>query len=554
MSPKQLLAHFDRIAEAPGAVPRLRRFVRELAVRGRLVPQGEHGQPASHETVDSDYSSSDAPFRVPQSWTWVTVDAVSDARLGKMLDKAKNRGVPKRYLRNVNVRWFDFDLSDVFEMPFEDIELEEFSLRAGDVLICEGGEPGRAAVWDKREHDIYFQKAVHRLRFDTSVDPHFFVVALRESFDSGRLAKSYTGVGIKHLTGRGLASFRFPCPPLAEQQRIVAKVDELMALCDRLETAQAEREQRRELTAVRALHQLAEIDDARNCAPTVLANLSHLIARAQHIDKLRQSILSLAVKGGLVAQVCEGRVGSLGLTEHRRQFGGASHGLFAIPDHWQWVTIGQLLSEDSRNGCSRKPDDAANGVPILRISAGTARSDGLVAEDEFKLLGGVSAAERKQLTLRPGDLLACRFNGNRAFVGRLALYAGYSGREHVYPDKLIRLRVNPALVAPSLLRWFAQSREVRAAIESYCATTVGNWGISATNLKKVLVPLPPLPEQHRLVDSIEALMTICDRLEAQLATAQTQSARLLEAVLHQALEQASHRTVSDQPADGVSAN
>jgi type I restriction enzyme S subunit len=161
-----------------------------------------------------------------------------------MLDKGKNKGTPRRYLRNVNVRWFDFDLSDVLEMRFEDSELEEFSLGCGDVLICEGGEPGRAAVWDEREADIYFQKAIHRVRLAEGVSPHYFADALRQSADSGRLSSHFTGVTIKHLTGQGLSGVLVPLPPLAEQSRIVAKVDELMAVCDRLEaqltTAQTE--------------------------------------------------------------------------------------------------------------------------------------------------------------------------------------------------------------------------------------------------------------------------------------------------------------------------
>jgi type I restriction enzyme S subunit len=120
-------------------------------------------------------------------------------------------------------------------MRFEDDELEEFALHRNDVLICEGGEPGRAAVWDEREKPIYFQKAIHRVRFPAGVDPHFFVYTLRESADSGRLAGYFTGVGIKHFTGKGLDSFVFPLAPLAEQHRLVNKVNELMALCARLE-------------------------------------------------------------------------------------------------------------------------------------------------------------------------------------------------------------------------------------------------------------------------------------------------------------------------------
>jgi type I restriction enzyme, S subunit len=219
-------------------IQRLRQTVLDLAVRGKLVTQ---------EPVEG--TASDAlerrnvpvclkgPFVVPSNWAWVRVAGLAQTRLGKMLDKAKNKGTPRRYLRNANVRWFDFDLSDLLEMPFADSELPEFELRAGDVLICEGGEPGRAAVWDARESGLYFQKAIHRVRFCELVDPHYFVNALRASALDGRLVEFFTGTGIQHFTGKGLDSYLFPLPPLLEQHRIVAKLDELIALSDRLEVS-----------------------------------------------------------------------------------------------------------------------------------------------------------------------------------------------------------------------------------------------------------------------------------------------------------------------------
>ena len=238
MTSARLLSHFDHIVDAPDAVPRVRRFIVDLAVRGRLVPQDPCDEPVHTVLSNGGVVVSDTnPFPIPESWAWVCSGSVADCRLGKMLDRTKNEGVPRKYLRNVNVRWFDFDLSDLLEMRFEDTELTKFALRRGDVLICEGGEPGRSAVWDGRQTNIYFQKAIHRVRLQDFVAPGFFVMSIRASADDGRLQEYFTGTGIQHFTGRGLRAYSFPLPPLAEQRRIVAKVDEMMDLCHRLETS-----------------------------------------------------------------------------------------------------------------------------------------------------------------------------------------------------------------------------------------------------------------------------------------------------------------------------
>lgn len=168
------LSILPRVTSRAAHVKQLRQAILNLAVRGKLVPQDPSDKPVavmlkateSHKILDS-------LFSVPSSWAWVNVGTVADSRLGKMLDKAKNRGVARPYLRNINVRWFGFDLSDLLEMRFEEAELPEYDLQKGDVLICEGGEPGRAAVWDERVKGVYFQKALHRVRFKPFVDPVF---------------------------------------------------------------------------------------------------------------------------------------------------------------------------------------------------------------------------------------------------------------------------------------------------------------------------------------------------------------------------------------------
>ena len=173
------------------------------------------------------------PFDIPESWKWVRLPAIANMCLGKMLDKQKNTGISMVYLRNVNVRWGSFDLSDLLEMKFEDIEDERYLIRKNDIVMCEGGEPGRCAVWDE-EMPIHFQKALHRIRllFDLSSTFFYYVFCLYSN--NGIFSGLFTGTTIKHLTGQSLDKIIVPLPPLAEQKRIVAKLEELLPLCEKL--------------------------------------------------------------------------------------------------------------------------------------------------------------------------------------------------------------------------------------------------------------------------------------------------------------------------------
>lgn len=161
-------------------------------------------------------------------WQRKKVGEIAKHSLGKMLDKAKNKGEPKPYLRNLNVRWFDFDLSDVLEMRFLPEEKDRYTVIKGDVVICEGGYPGRAAIWE-RDEPIYFQKALHRVRFNEPERSKWFLYYLLSKDFDGTLKNHFNGTGIQHFTGEALAQFEIPLPPLFEQQRIVRILDEAFA-------------------------------------------------------------------------------------------------------------------------------------------------------------------------------------------------------------------------------------------------------------------------------------------------------------------------------------
>lgn len=158
-------------------------------------------------------------------WQRKKISEIAQHSLGKMLDKAKNKGEPRPYLRNLNVRWWSFDLSDVLEMRFLPDEAAKYTAIKGDVLVCEGGYPGRAAIWD-RDEPIYFQKALHRVRFHDPERARWFVYYLQSKDLDQTLRNHFNGAGIQHFTGEALAQFEIPLPPIPEQQRIVCILDQ----------------------------------------------------------------------------------------------------------------------------------------------------------------------------------------------------------------------------------------------------------------------------------------------------------------------------------------
>ena len=164
-----------------------------------------------------------------ESWTEKKYNQLGESKLGKMLDKAKNKGEPTPYLRNVNVRWFDFDLSDILMMPVTKSELVDLSVKKGDLLICEGGEPGRCAIWQSSDSNLIFQKALHRFRSNKNVCSDFVGFYIYYLSLNGNLKNYFTGSTIKHLTAKALSDIRFNVPLYDEQAEIVRILDDLFA-------------------------------------------------------------------------------------------------------------------------------------------------------------------------------------------------------------------------------------------------------------------------------------------------------------------------------------
>ena len=228
----------------------LRQKILDLAIHGKLVPQDPNDEPASVllERIRAEKErlikegkikkgkksakTSDKPhypYELPKGWVWTTVGETCETHLGKMLDKLKNEGCYMSYLRNINVRWGCFDLTDVLKMRFKDDEVERYMIEKGDLVLCEGGEPGRCAIWDKA-NPIMFQKALHRIRCHGGVLNEYLKYVIEDYAQANKLEEYYTGSTIKHLTGESLVSILFPLPPVKEQERIVQEIQRYLSL------------------------------------------------------------------------------------------------------------------------------------------------------------------------------------------------------------------------------------------------------------------------------------------------------------------------------------
>ena len=153
-------------------------------------------------------------------WETVKLGDVVDTCLGKMLDQEKNRGTYQKYLANVNVRWGGFDLESLPEMRFEDDEEERYGLRYGDLIICEGGEPGRCAIWKDQIPNMKIQKALHRVRVYDCLDYRYLYYWFLLAGKQGALEQYFTGSTIKHMPGQKLKEVVIDKPPLETQRHI----------------------------------------------------------------------------------------------------------------------------------------------------------------------------------------------------------------------------------------------------------------------------------------------------------------------------------------------
>ena len=428
----------------------------------------------------------EVPFDIPESWEWVTLKQIAVTALGKTLDKSKNIGEYRPYLCSINVYWTGIDLSTVKQARFEDSELSKYQLNKGDLLICEGGDVGRSAVWD-RDEEMYYQNALHRVRFYGNIEPRFFQL-LMESYKGAKILDNYSkGMTIKHLVQNSLNSIYFPLPPLAEQRRIVEKIKQLTPYLKKYGSVE-----------------------------TTLSNLNLAFP-----DDLKKSILQYAVQGKLVPQDPADEPASV-LLEHIRaekeqlikagkikrdkhesvifrrdnsyyeKVDGIERCIddelpFEIPESWEWVRFFSVVEIATNLVSPERYFDYMHIAPDnIEKLTGTLLDCRTVAQDKV--------SSPNHLFFK-GQILYSKIRP----LLRKAVIAPFDGlcSADMYP---LKTSINKEY----LLRYIL-SDLFNAQVATAMSSRVKMPKINQVELSKVLIPVPPIQEQNRIVNKIKEL-------------------------------------------------
>ena len=528
MNADRLLTHYERIADAPDAIVCLRRFILDLAVRGKLVEQDLNDEPASiflaggKRCKAQEFRAADAP-----GWLVYPVGSLLEFKYGKGMKASErlNEGPVPVFGSNGIVGYCETPLTE-----------------APSIIV---GRKGSAGALNLCNGPSWTTDVAYFVEAPNFFDLQYLLIGLQG------LALGSLGKGIKPGLSRSDAyDLPLSVPPLAEQRRIVAKVDKLMALCDRLEVARAEREATRDRLSAASLARLnapdPDPDTFQNHAAFALENLAPLTTRLDQIKGLRQTILNLAACGKLVEQDPNDeptgealeriRIEREGLVQRKiirleRPLAkiGTDEPPFEIPLQWQWKRIGEVALF-TQYGTSTKSIPSEQGVPVLTMGN---IQDGVVVWGNEKKIPATSD-EFPALFLKQFDLLYNRTN-SAELVGKTGIYLGEDDCK-TFASYLIRVQLSKTSSSPRYMNLVMNAPVFRETqIIPLIKKQTGQANVNGTALKNMLVPLPPLPEQHRIVAKVDELMALCDRLEINLGIADTGRQHLLESLLRDVL-------------------
>ena len=573
MNAERLLTLYDRVADSPDSVSRLRRFVLDLAVRGRLVEQDPADEPASellkrlaaekarlvsagkirkppHFANGRDWSLT---FEVPVSWCWCRLDAVG-AVIGGGTPSAtdhSNFAEPGE-----GIPWLTpADLGGHEELYIERglRDLSKTGLQSSSATIM----PFGTVLFTSRAPIGYVAIAANPIATNQgfkSIVPYVtdcsrFVALALQAF-SKAIDSIAPGTTFKEVSGKLLSAVPFPLPPLAEQHRIVAKVDELMEVMTKLEDAQAARETTRARLTSASFDRLRRHDtdpaEFHAHAQFAINSLPNLTACSSQLKLLRSTLLDLALRGKLSKRRLSDKPPDETLSAIRLERDAVVNSLglrltkppppimpqdepFVIPDSWAWVRLGHLALY-TQYGTSSKAKVSELGIPVLTM--GNIKDGRIVRSTEKRL--PLDSDEFPKLLLKRFDLLYNRTN-SAELVGKTGIYLEEDDCA-TFASYLIRIQLSISHSSPRFVN-FAMNAPVfrETQIVPHIKKQTGQANVNGSVMRNMIIPLPPHEEQKRIVAKLDGLMAFCQKLEVGILKSDDAIDALIDCELNNAL-------------------
>lgn len=553
-----LLSNLNLLATAPGGVARLRELILTLAVQGKLVPQDTADEPASvllqkiraekdrliaEGKIKKDkplaaIAEEEKPFEVPKKWAWIRLGSTMEMLNGRAFKPSEwiDGGLPIVRIQNLNNPNASFNYCDPSSVA------EKNLIDDGEFLISWSGTPGTsfgAYIWSRGPAALN-QHIFKCVLIGDAFLPEFLRLSINSQLNV-LIAQAQGGVGLQHITKGVLENLVLVLPSLAEQSRIVARVEELMRLCDALEAkGQLEATQHAQLvsTLLGTLTASATPEELANNWQRVAQHFDLLLDRPQAIDALEQTLLQLAVRGLLVPQDPTDEPASVLLQKIRAEkdrliaLGQIKRDKplppvtdeekpFELPVGWEWVRLGALANFIDYRG--KTPTKTASGIPL--ITAKNVRPGFINREPQEFIAESAYDDWMTRGLPRVGDLLFT----TEAPLGNVA---AIDMRERFALAQRVICFGIYELSMSGLLLTFLQSPWFQEVVKAQ-ASGVTAQGIKSSRLQLLPIPVPPHAEQSRIVTRVTQLRRLCADLRQRLAERQSVQARLAEALVQQ---------------------
>lgn len=560
MTVETFLANFERLADAPNGIPKLRELILQLAVRGKLVPQDPNDEPASEllkkievekqrliedgttrkPKEPSPVALEDEPYCIPTSWKWVRL-----AHVGKITGGGTPRtSNPSNFAEN-GIPWLT--PADMRGLTGKFIarggrDLSETGLQnssatlmpPGTVVFSSRAPIGYVAIATNEISTNQGFKSVVPYTDEMSKYIHCFLSSAAAEID-----RNATGTTFREISGKKMAAVLMPLPPLAEQKHIAVKVDELMALCDELEAKQQKKRTTRIALNRACLHALASPDGEGQTKVwrRLRDHFNDLYTVPETVAELRQTILQLAVIGRLVPQDPADEPAS----ELIKRIQAEKQRLIAegkirkpkplppidpdktpydLPRGWVWARLGNLGITQTGT-TPRKSESSFYGGNCPFVKPANISPRGNVSYDGEQLTE--DGARNGRMIMAGSALMVC--------IGGSIGKVGFIDR-----DCSCNQQINALTPLGNVEGWFAAHLMQTPMVQEQVLSTAPQTTLPILNKGKwerLIIPVPPLSEQRRIVKKVDQLMSLCDDLEAKLQQAQTDADNLLTAIVQE---------------------